>query len=260
MIFENNISGFSIFIFTIISTILYVKKNSLGSFAIAGWAGLFVFSIPIFLNKFRKVYYYPYEEFHLLQPNLESKFIYFLFWLGFVTVLFFFKNYEKPDNNLYIKNKTLDIFSNVCFVNTVFFLIYQYYSNDIELISLVGKWLFLFLLVALLMRKKNFQAFFLVLIIVFYGFILLDRTLSVISAFILVAFKLNELKSNKNKNFLYLLKIFIFVIFTVFCLVIIITYTKLFGKLIVGSQEYSLNVLFDVFNDLQKSFEPLLIY
>ena len=260
MIFENNISGFYILIFSIVLIILYIKKNSLGAFAIAGWAGLFVFSIPIFLNKFRKVYYYPGEEFYLLQPNLESKFIYFLFWLGFSTALLFFKNYEKSNNTIYIKNKTLDVFSYVCFVNTVIFLIYQYYLNNIEILSLIGKWLFLFLLVVLLMRKKNFQAFFLVLIIIFYGFILLDRTLSVISAFILVAFKLNELKSNKNKNFLYLLKIFIFAIFTVFCLVIIITYTKLFGKLIVGSQEYSLNVLFEVFNDLQKSFEPLLIY
>jgi len=260
VIFENNISGFYIFIFSIILIILCIKKNSLGGLAIAGWAGLFVFSIPIFLNKFRKVYYYIGEEFYLLEPNLESKFIYFLFWLGFAIVLFFFKNYEKSDNTTYIKDKTLDVFSFVCFVNIVIFLIYQHYSNNIEILSLIGKWLFLFLLVTLLMRKKNFQAMVLVIIIIFYGFILLDRTLSVISAVTLIVFKLNELKSKKNKNLSYFLKIFIFALFTVFFLAIIITYTKLFGKFISGTQVFSLESIFIVFKDLQKSFEPLIIY
>lgn len=260
MIFENNISGFFIFIFSIILILLYIKKNSLGTFAIAGWAGLFVFSIPIFLDKFRKVYYYPGEEFYLLQPNLESKFIYFLFWLGFATALLFFKNYEKSNHTIYIKNKTLDVFSYVCFVNTVIFLIYQYYSNDIEILSLIGKWLFLFFLVVLLMREKNFQALVLVIITIIYGFILLDRTLSVISTFILVAFKLNQLKSIKTKNFKYFFKIFIFALITIFFLVIIITYTKLFGKIMAGTQELSLDAISVVFRDLQKSFEPLIIY
>ena len=133
MIFENNISGFYIFIFSIILIILLIKRDSLGTFSIAGWTGLFVFSIPIFLDKFRKLYYHPGEEFYLLQPNLDSKFIYFLFWLGFSAALFFFKNYEKPVNTIYIKDRTLDIFSNVCFFNTVVFIIYQYYSNDIQI-------------------------------------------------------------------------------------------------------------------------------
>ena len=260
MIFENNISGFYIFIFLIFLIILLIKKDSLGAFSIAGWAGLFVFSIPIFLDKFRKLYYFPGEEFYLLQPNLDSKFIYFLFWLGFSAALFFFKNYEKPVNTIYIKDRTLDIFSYVCFFNTVVFLIYQYYSNDIEIISLIGKWLFLFLLVVLLMRKKNFQALVLVIIIVIYGFILLDRTLSIISAFILVAFKLNEFKLKKIKSFRYFFKLLIFGLFTIFFLVTIITYTKLFGKFMAGIQEFSLEAIFVVFKDLQKSFEPLIIY
>ena len=260
MIFENNISGFYIFIFSIILIILLIKRDSLGTFSIAGWTGLFVFSIPIFLDKFRKLYYHPGEEFYLLQPNLDSKFIYFLFWLGFYAALFFFKNYEKPVNTIYIKDRTLDIFSNVCFFNTVVFIIYQYYSNDIQIFSLIGKWLFLFLLVVLLMRKKNFQALVLVTIIVIYGFIILDRTLSVISAFTLVAFKLNELKSIKIKNFRYFFKILIFGLFTIFFIVLIITYTKLFGKFMAGTQEFSLEAFFVVFKDLQKSFEPLLIY
>lgn len=263
MIFENNFSGFYIFLFSITLIILFLKKKSLGAFTIAGWAGLFAFSIPIFLNKYRKVYFYPGEEFQLLQPNLESKFIYFLFWLGFATSLFFFKNYENFSNyknTVIVKNRTLEVFSNVCYFNVFLFIIYLFFLNNIEIVSLIGKWLFLFLLVVLLLREKKFQALVLLLIIVFYGFISLDRTISVIAIFTLVAFKLNELKSIENKNFSYFLKIIIFSFFTLLFLFIIITYTKLFGKLMFGTQEFSLNAILIVFKDLQKSFEPLLIY
>ena len=260
MIFENNISGLYIFIFSIILFILYFKKNSLGTFAIAGWIGLFVFSIPIFINKFRKIYFYPGEEFYLSQPNLESKLIYFLFWLGFATALFFFKNYEKSNNTIHIKNKILDIFSYVCLVNILVFVIYKFYLDNVEILSLIGKWIFLFLLAALLLRKKNFQALALVIFIVFYGFITLDRTLSVISATMLFAFKFNELKSSNSRNFLYFFKILFFTLSTIFFLLIIIVYTKLFGKFISSTQAISLEAILFTFQNLQKSFEPLLIY
>ena len=261
MIFNDNLSGLFIFLFSIFVGFMFLKKNSLGALTISGWAGLFAFSIPIFINKVRKVYYYAGEEYYLITPSLESKLIYFLFWLGFAFALYKAKDYERsPDNSLAKNNQSLSLFNFVCFINLIFYIIYHQTLNNINLISLTGKWLFLFLLIGLMLQKRTVLAITTLLAVIIYAFLTLDRTLVVISFVIMISFKLHDLLTKKKNNFFNLLKILLFGSFVSIFVIFMIIYTKVLGQVMFADHPLSWEILFLVFDDLYKSFEPLLIY
>jgi hypothetical protein len=84
------------FLFSIILLFHILRKKN-GPLIICGWLGLFVYSIPSFINRSRKLIYATDEEYHLVVPDIESKFIYFLFWSGFGFSLFSNYNIKKED-------------------------------------------------------------------------------------------------------------------------------------------------------------------
>jgi hypothetical protein len=77
MIDNNILFNFFFLIFIIIILLKIFEKKIFGPFIFLGWIGLFIYSLPILINKARKLTYY--DEYYLTEINLEYKIIYFCF-------------------------------------------------------------------------------------------------------------------------------------------------------------------------------------
>ena len=251
-----NFLGISTLVVSFYIFFLIYKKNLLGSFISVGWLGLFVYSLPVYINYSRKIFYTGYEESYLISPPLEAKFVYFLFWIGFLLSIFFIK---KNDGLILAKKKvnqkTFNIFEIICEINVTIYLIY-YIFFDIQnsFLLLLGRWLLLLIVIIYAIREKFFKAFLIFVIIILYSFYVPDRTLIAISFFSvlsILAYR-NKHKYFRKMNFAYLVSFL--------SLGIIILFNKLIFNVFFGDQTLSLNNIFLTVYLLPKSFEPFIIF
>jgi hypothetical protein len=252
-----NILGIFSFLFSVI-LLFYILRKKNGPLVICGWLGLFVYSIPSFINRSRKLIYAADEEYHLVVPDIESKFIYFLFWLGFGFSLFF-KNFNiKKENYLNHKiDNSLNIFIHLSFFYLFITIIFFFFERD-GFIVLIGRWLFLFVTIGLILQKKKYLIFFVAILAIIYSLLVPDRTLVVILlSFIFANFISKNFSKKKNIKEISKFYLISFIIITV------IISSVIFNKYV---QEFRTNS--DVFielmllaiTDLHRTFEPLLIY
>ena len=141
-----NIFGIFNLIICILTFFIIRKKFTISSFLFFGFIGLSVYSIPIYLDATRPMYFLGDELASIKKPTLHSKFIYFLFWVGFLASVIYskdmkMKNKKKKGSNTYLKQ-----FKIVCEIYTILYFSYFFLLDGGNyIILLLGRWLYLFL-------------------------------------------------------------------------------------------------------------------
>ncbi len=252
---EFNFLGISTLVVSFYIFFLIYKNNLIGSFISVGWLFLFVYSLPVYINYSRKIFYTGDEESYLINPPLEAKFVYFLFWIGFLLSIFFIKNVGKILTKKKVNEKIFNIFETICEFNVTLYLIY-YIFFDIQnsFLLLLGRWLLLFIVIIYAIREKFFKTCFIFIIIIIYSFYVPDRTLIVISFFSVFSILVYR---NKHK---YFQKINITYLVSFLSLGIVILFNKFVFNIFFGEQTLSLDNIFITLSQLQRSFEPFIIF
>ena len=138
-----NILGISNLILAFCTLIIICKKFSLVSYLTLGWVGLFTYSLPVFLNFNRKIFYTDLDYSYLVKPSLESKMIYFTFWIGFFIYLTICKEEKKFLKES--KNVSLSTFEKICEINLFFYIIYFFFYRNLNVyILMLGSWFLVF--------------------------------------------------------------------------------------------------------------------
>jgi len=255
-----NVFGIFSFLFSLI-LFFYILRTKSGPLIICGWLGLFVYSIPSFINRARNLTYPMGEEYYMDVPNIESKFIYLLFWLGFGFSLFFknFNNKKEAYFNYEINN-SLNIFVNLSFFYLFIIIFCFFLGYDLnKFIFIIGKWFCLFIIIGSILQKKKLIIFFFVILTLIYSLLVADRTIIIILlSFVFASFISENL--HKKKTYQNFLK-FIFISFIIIITIIIsIVFTKYLSVLIQTGKGLSIESMLKIFLNLDTSFEPLIIY
>ena len=255
-----NIFGIFNLIICILTFFIIRKKFTISSFLFFGFIGLSVYSIPIYLDATRPMYFLGDELASIKKPTLHSKFIYFLFWVGFLASVIYskdmkMKNKKKKGSNTYLKQ-----FKIVCEIYTILYFSYFFLLDGGNyIILLLGRWLYLFLGIIYCIERNYLKLSIIILILFVYSIIIPDRTLIVISFFTFLPVILYH-----NKDFLKKYKFFL--INLIFLLVIIIIFNKLFYNVNIkygitfSFERYNLTYFTNVLKAMQFSFEPLMIH
>ena len=253
---EFNVLGICTLVVSFYIFFLIYKNKLIGSFISVGWLGLFVYSLPVYINYSRKIFYTGNEVSYLINPPLEAKFVYFLFWIGFLFSLFFIK---KNDGLILAKKKVnqkiFNIFEIIFEINVTMYLIYYiFFEIQNSFLLLLGRWLLLFIVIIYAIREKFFKTFLIFIIITLYSFYVPDRTLIAISFFSVFSILVyrNKHKYFQKINFAYLVSFLSFGI--------IILFNKLIFNVFFGEQTLSLDNIFVTLYKLPKSFEPFIIF
>lgn len=259
-----------IFIISILTFIVICKRFGLASFVAAGYAGLFIYSIPVFINKAR-YFYYLNSEFHLYSPSFEAMLVYLLVWVVFLCLVLL------KSNNLYKVNSfnqstylLSKIFLYVGFILSISIYIYSTFVHSQQvlvegtqmstIILLIGRWIYALTFISSIIHKS-----FIPFIVLFYFLIDWalggDRTLFgiVMMSSIVVAIQLKYNSTYVPFKYLFKMKIFSALFLVIFIII--------FGKSIfVSIDTENWSVFFNLFSEnnlvdfLSTSFEPMIIF
>jgi hypothetical protein len=254
MIDTFNIIGLSNLFLSSLTFYLIVKKFGISNYVILAWFGLFIYSIPVFINLTRKIYYTEYDVEYLINPPIESKLIYFVFWIGFlISILIYNKKYF-DSFKLNRENIQLDVFEGICLIYIfLYFLTFAFPQFQFQFISLIAKWLFLFLSIIFVLRKKYINFILLIIALIFYSISVPDRTLITITILAVFVILISQFKFKLTLNRS------IFLITIVFILLFLLLFNKLIYNIIFYNQNFHFNEFIESFKNLKKSFEPSLI-
>ena len=203
---------------TFITLYVIIKKYRISSFIFFGWVGLFVYTIPIYINFTREMYLIGDQARIFSNPSLESKLVYFLFWIGFLLSTILLKDkteHIEKKNNFKLDLKNLRI---ACEIYTILYLSYYlFFDNYNGIIMLLSRWLLIFLGIIYAIERKYYKLSLLLFILIIYSIYVPDRTLIVIGFFsvmpIILKFNLKILKKYKFIIFIFILLLFVIVIF-----------------------------------------------
>ena len=109
-----NIIGLLNLFFSLLTIYIIIIKFGNSNFIALGWFGLFIYSIPVFINFSRKIYYSEYDANYLITPPVESKLIYFVFWIGFLISILIYNQKNFTSFKIDKVNIHLNIFQNLC--------------------------------------------------------------------------------------------------------------------------------------------------
>lgn len=255
-----NIIGIFSFLFSLV-LLFYILKKKNGPLILCGWFGLFVYSTPSFINRARKLIYTSNEEYYLVVPDIESKLIYFLFWLGFGLALLLKNfNFKQRIYSKSINYNSLNIFTYLSFFYLLIYLLYIFSGYDVNrYIGLIGKWLFLFTLICFSIKKKIFFIIFVLLITIIYSLLIFDRTVVIMMlSFAFASFIIKNFY--KTKNFKEFLRFYLISFIAVIVTIASIIFTKYFSVSIVHGNALSIDSMLKVVAKLNKSYEPFIIY
>lgn len=254
-----NLLGITNLLISFFTLYVIIKKHKISSFIFFGWVGLFIYSIPNYINFTREMYSVGDQASMFKDPSLESKLVYFLFWIGFLlsTILLKDKNkYIEKVNTFKPNLKNLRI---TCEIYMILYISYfLFFESQSIFILILSRWLFIFLGVIYAIEKKYFKLSLLLFILSIYSIYLPDRTLIVIGFFsifpIMLIYNSNILKKYKFIIFISFLLLFVLVIFN-----------KLFYNISIKNEvsfslnKYNITHFINVLNKLRYSFEPFMI-
>ena len=236
------------------------KKFTMNSFVFFGFVGLSVYSLPIYLDVTREMYYIGEQVSLIRKPLFQSKFIYFLFWIGFLSSVIFSKDIKmknKKKNDLKI---SLSKFRIVCEIYTILYFSYFFLLDDKNsIILLLGRWLYLFMGIIYCMERNYLKLLIIIVILAIYSIIVPDRTIIVISYFTFIPVILYHNKDFLNKYKFYFIS-------CVVLLIVLVIFNKLFYNvnikygLTLSLERYNLSYFTNVLQAMQYSFEPLMIH
>ena len=150
-----NIIGLSNLFLSSLTLYLILKKLGTSNYVALGWFGLFIYSIPVFINLNRKIYYTQFDVEYIINPPIESKLIYFVFWIGFLISILIYNKKNSNSFKLHRANIQLDVFEEIClFYIFLYFLTFAFPQFQFAFTSLIAKWLFLFLSIIFVLKKK----------------------------------------------------------------------------------------------------------
>ena len=210
--------------------ILY-RRFGFASFLGAGYVGLFVYSIPVFISKARYFYYLD-SEFYLYSPTADAMLVYLIVWVVFLLFVAF------KDNGVLYKSHAFGGFSRLpsrdflwsgVFLSAVFF-VYVVYSGAQQShsvsdthIHIVGRWVFALTAIAAVVNRKP-VLFVVMSFFLLHWFLSGDRTLIGITLMsIMVVSARNVFKSPfVHYRYVFNLK----VVVTVCLVVLLITFGK----------------------------------
>ena len=136
-----NLLGITNLLITFITLYVIIKKYRISSFIFFGWVGLFVYTIPIYINFTREMYLIGDQARIFSNPSLESKLVYFLFWIGFLLSTILLKDkteHIEKKNNFKLDLKNLRI---ACEIYTILYLSYYlFFDNYNGIIMLLSRW------------------------------------------------------------------------------------------------------------------------
>ena len=140
-----NIFGIFNLLICFLTFFIIYKKFTINSFLFFGFLGLSVYSLPIYLDITREMYFLG-DIASTKKPTLHSKFIYFLYWIGFLFSVLSSKNMKVENKKKNGSNTYLNRFKIVCEIYTIFYFSYFFllYGEN-YIIILLGRWLYLFL-------------------------------------------------------------------------------------------------------------------
>lgn len=250
-----NIIGLSNLFLSSLTLYLILKKLGTSNYVALGWFGLFIYSIPVFINLNRKIYYTQFDVEYIINPPIESKLIYFVFWIGFLISILIYNKKNSNSFKLHRANIQLDVFEEIClFYIFLYFLTFAFPQFQFAFTSLIAKWLFLFLSIIFVLKKKYINFILLSIPLMIYSFSIPDRTLITIVILGVFVILISQLKVKITlKKLIFLITIFSTLLF-------LLLFNKLIYNIIFNNQIFDFNQFVIQINNLQRSFEPSLIF
>lgn len=250
-----NIIGLLNLFFSLLTIYIIIIKFGNSNFIALGWFGLFIYSIPVFINFSRKIYYSEYDANYLITPPVESKLIYFVFWIGFLISILIYNQKNFTSFKIDKVNIHLNIFQNLClFYIFIYFFSFIFPQLQFALTAMIAKWLFLFLSIIFILKKNYFNFFLLFILLIFYAFLVPDRTLITIVTLCIFVLLISQFQIKISFSKI----IFLFIIF--FILSFILIFNKLIFNILFNDQSLELFQFVLVIKNLGKSFEPFIIF
>lgn len=250
-----NIIGLLNLFFSFLTIYLIIIKFGSSNFIALGWFGLFIYSIPVFINLSRKIYYSEYDVNYLIRPPVESKLIYFVFWVGFLISILVYNKKNFTSFKIDRGKISLNIFQDICLCYFfLYFLTFIFPQFQFVLIAMIAKWLFLFLSIIFILKKNYFNFFLLFVVLIFYAFLVPDRTLITIVTLAIFILLIDQFK----RKFSFSKIIFLFI--SLFILLFILLFNKLIYNIIFNDQSLELSQFTLSINNLGRSFEPFIIF